>query len=738
MVQILREQARQYTSDQSGAIRQQGLVNNIGSLSNIVSSSSKIIGGIQDYNKTQAQNADEQMINTQIGSSGANALKSWATTEIENGVDPTTEDFQKRLEAKRLEIYQPLLDQMTSDKGRVYLEAQGVKERDSIIRSGISKIAQNRKKAQAQVAFVNTAKNVNTDAREYGKLGEWESFKEDTKEDRKALSDYAKSNLGANADKVIYAMDMRNLENFALGQAESNPEEIVKVFGTKADYKDIKSAEYADKLSKTNEKTSDFLKTYLGLDIDLSPYTGSPEEVAEELSEEDYNKGNVEEYSMQKRLEYLPAEAVKQATDSFVKSKKQEKQELEKELKNTAKGSKHYDFVSKKIDEVQEQMDNPEKYVVDAMTNNIRKSVVPIAKEQIGRNKLAEKQLEKESEIYTYRAVLNPDTSVSFPVQMMLSVGKEQTEEMYQMSFPDDEIKKSYDAFAQAKVATLTREYETVEGTEAMIEAYKKVLNHDPADQLGAIKEVFDGYVALRKAPVTQRQADNYQNAMYAALQDGAFADLMRSFTSLKDIYTPDTSWWENAMGRADAPAVRTVSDSPLILDPANIDFYSRSRQDQETLENYDETVYNMPEGVRLAKQGLVSPAIMAQDKDTVEKYFRNKVVDITNKVGGMFALAATQEDPEARRLLGQKAIDYYTTEKRKAFDYAVQNFGIDMASLREAYKSGREVITQLGRRRCVYKGDDPSTGLPNFAPYDDEAETKAARDRMLDSAKMI
>jgi hypothetical protein len=225
---------------------------------------------------------------------------------------------------------------------------------------------------------------------------------------------------------------------------------------------------------------------------------------------------------------------------------------------------------------------------------------------------------------------------------------------------------------------------------------------------------------------------------MHAAITDNAFADLMKSYVSIKDRYYPDTSWFENSIGRADNPALRTVGASPLILDPSNIDFYSRSREEQETLENYDQSVYNMPEGVRLDEQGLVSTAIMAQDKDTIEKYLKNKTIEIVNNTGGMLALAAAEKDPDVRNALGQKALDYFNTEKRKAFDYAMENFGVDMAKLREVYNTRGEAITQLGMKRVKYVGDDPSTGLPNWEPYEDEKATNEARDRILLASKMI
>ena len=517
------------------------------------------------------------------------------------------------------------------------------------------------------------------DAREFGKLGDWEGFKEATKDDRKAMVDYAKANGDPKAAE--FAVDASNITNYLAGLSESEPEAVVAMVGDKDTLKEI----VYDRIDKEKPGLSDKKK--------------------EEIFEDMYKDANQEQVGKEALLKMLPESVLKQYTDSFVAAKKEEVQDIKDRMKETPKGSKAYEHLETRLDEAEKQIEAPEDSAIEGLRSDLKKTVLPIAKEQIGKNKLMEQKIAEESIVDTYRTALNPDTSVSFEAQMALSLGQPAVEQLFQHSISDEEMHKAYDAYAQAKTDTLTRKYATVEGTEAMIDAYRKVLEHDPADQLGAIKEAFDGFVALHNAPVTQKQIDNYQNAMYAALQDGAFADLMRSFTSLKDIYTPDTDWFQNALGRVNTSVVG------------------------------DKTT---PEGVKLANMGLTSKAVAAQDIDTVEKYFRNKVVDITNNTGGMLALAASQQDPEARKALGQKAIDYYTSEKRKTFDYAMQNFGIDMGALREAHKSGREVITNVGGVTVRYLGDNPSTGMPNFEPYINEAETKRAIDRILDAGKVL
>lgn len=686
MVQFVREQMRKYNADQTEAIRLSQTAQNISEWGQVIQGASRIANSIMDAREKAAKEAekkaieaDQQMIDTQIGSQAQTELLKWNVQQIEAGVDPNTDEYTQKLYAKRDELYQPYLDRMTSEKGRNALQKQGLDTAERIRQSNIGQIAKNRQKAQARQAFADTAKNMQNDAREFGKLGDWAGFKEATKDDRKAMVDYAKANGDPKAAE--FAVDASNITNYLAGLSETEPESVVAMLDDKDTLKEI----VYDRIGKEKPGLSDKKK--------------------EEIFEDMYKDANQEQVGKEALLEVLPESVLKQYTDSFVAAKKEEVQDIKDRMKETPKGSKAYEHLESRLDEAEKQIEAPEDSAIEGLRSDLKKTVLPIAKEQIGKNKLMEQKIAEESIVDTYRTVLNPDTSVSFEAQMALSLGQPAVEQLFQHSISDEEMHKAYDAYAQAKTDTLTRKYATVEGTEAMIDAYRKVLEHDPADQLGAIKEAFDGFVALHNAPVTQKQIDNYQNAMYAALQDGAFADLMRSFTSLKDIYTPDTDWFQNALGRVNTSV---IGDK------------------------------NTPEGVKLANMGLTSKAIAAQDIDTVEKYFRNKVVDITNNTGGMLALAASQQDPEARKALGHEAIDYYTSEKRKTFDYAMQSFGIDMGALREAHKSGREVITNVGGVTVRYLGDNPSTGMPNFEPYINEAETKRAIDRILDAGKVL
>ena len=371
MVDFIREQTRQYASDQSGAIRQEQLANNVKEWNSVIQGAGSIAQSIEKQRQKELklqEEADEQMINTQIGSKAQTELLKWNVAQIEAGVDPNTDEYTQKLYAKRDELYQPYLDRMTSEKGRNILQKQGLDTAERIRQSNIGQIAKNRQKAQARQAFADTAKNMQNDAREFGKLGDWEGFKKATKDDRKAMVDYAKAN--GNPKTAEFAVDANNITNYLAGLSESEPEAVVAMVGDKDTLKEI----VYDRIDKEKPGLSDKKK--------------------EEIFEDMYKDANQEQVGKEALLEVLPESVLKQYTDSFVAAKKEEVQDIKDRMKETPKGSKAYEHLESRLDEAEKQIEAPEDSAIAELRSDLSKTVLPIAKKQIGINKLQAKQLE--------------------------------------------------------------------------------------------------------------------------------------------------------------------------------------------------------------------------------------------------------------------------------------------------------------------------------------------------------
>lgn len=665
MVQILRPQARQYAADQTDAIRTGQVAKNIGEWNQVIQGAGKIASSIVESRRKEAEEADIDIINTQISSKPETDLLEWNYRQITNGKDPSTEKYTQELYAKRDELYQSYIDQMSSEKGRNLLQQRGLEAAEKIRRANIGKIAKNRQKAQAQVAYTDVLNNMSNEAREFGKLGDWEGFKEATAEDKKALVKYGKANNVKGGSE--FEIDMDNIKNFALGQAETNPEEILKVYGTKEDYAEVKKKEIKDKMPQLSDKEAD------------------------EIFNAMYEKEKIGDYSLEQQSSILPEGVKKQVSDAFVFSKKQEQLSIKEQMKDLPKNSKAHQSFQKRLDEIQEQIDNPEKYVIDILTSDIKKAVVPIAKEKFEANRLLEQKIQQESIKDTYTMVLNPDTSVSLQAQMALSLGQPAVENLFQQSVSDEEMHKAYDAYAQAKTNVLTRQYATVEATEAVADKLYKFLSNPSENDIVMIKDGLELLTEMHKADLTQDQWEDLNNVMYGALKDRKFADLSSDVLEDNNRYFPDL---------------------PLVF----------------SLGSQDIAPQSAPEVA-----GLQSNVLYKSTLGAVKTYLDKESIRISKDAMAMLGQVAQLPTAEQRAEGVNQVQNYVASEKKKVYDNAMKSYGIDLAKLRENKRNFGQAFTQIGRNTVEYMGDDPYSNEPLFRPLTDYTAISNARKRILE-----
>lgn len=696
MVQFIREQTRQYGSDQTGAIETSQLAQNVKEWGGVVQDVGSIAQSVQ---KQQAKDlklqeeADEQMINTQIGSQAQTELLKWNVAQIEAGVDPNSDEYTQKLYAKKEELYQPYIDQMTSEKGRAFLQKQGLDTAERIRQANIGKISKNRQKAQAKAAFVDTAKNMGNDAREFGKINDWKGFKDSISEEYKAAKKYAKAN-----NLPEYKIDEDNLLNFELGLAESDPELILRTYGTKEELRDIKSDEMKDMLEENANsssfgsmffKATDSVLNFFGIksDDDLT------KEEKDKVFDNWYEKENIKESSTQRKLGMLPEDAVKKISSSFVVSKKQEQLELKERMKSLPKSSGEYKTLQKAYDEIQEEIDNPESAVADMMTEDIRKSVLPIARQKYQENKLIEKKMKEDNVKDFYTMTLNPNNSVSFPAQMAAALGQPEVEELFQMSISNEEMHKAYDNFAKSKENVSKREYATFEATNAVSEKMYKFLSNPDNNDIVLMKDGFELLTEINKADLTQEQRQDLNNIMYGVFRDRGFADLAAAVFEDSNRYF------------ADLPAINFVGGSMLAA------------------------------GKEEAQQiGLPSENMRLIDKSSVSRFLDKESLRISKDAMAMLGKAAQLPTSQARQEAVNQVSNYIASEKRKVYDTAIQNYGVDVAKLRENKRLFGQAFTEIGFGNVVeFMGDDPTTGKPLFRAVNNLKDMSDARKRIIE-----
>lgn len=518
MVEILRDKTRNYVADQSESIRTGQLAKNVGEWGDAIRGAANVYSAVNKdiaVREKEIEEADTNMINTQIGSKAQTELLKWNAAQIQAGVNPNSDKYTEKLYAKRDELYQPYIEQMQSEKGRAYLQKQGLDTAEKIRQSNIGKIAKNQKKAQAQQAFVDTVKNINDDAREFGRLGDWEGFQAAAKDDRNAMVKYAKAH--GDPASAEFGVDYANIQNFLLGMSETDPETVVTMFDDKETLKKI----VYNELEKTDPSLTEKQK----------------EKAFNNLYEESGQKDSGDEQLQA----VLPESVLNTYTDHFVKAKKEEQLDIKERMKGLPRDSKAYKGLQNKFDEIQSQIDNPNESALSMLRADLGKVVLPAARKQIEENILARKKAEEESVINTYTMALSPDKAVSFEARMALALGDQPAvEHLFGHSISDEDMHKAYNAYAEQDQKVLQNTTITFDGTQAMAKKMQDLIAHQSDNKIVQLKDAMEFLTELHKSGVTQDQYENAQNVLHAVVQDQVFGDMVSSVLEDNNRYFPD------------------------------------------------------------------------------------------------------------------------------------------------------------------------------------------------------
>ena len=287
---------------------------------------------------------------------------------------------------------------------------------------------------------------------------------------------------------------------------------------------------------------------------------------------------------------------------------------------------------------------------------------------------------------------LNPNTSVSLQAQMALSLGQPEVEDLFQMSVSDEEMHRAYDAYAQGKTNVLTRQYATFEATQTTADKMYKFLSNPSTNDIELMRDGFELLAEMHKADLTQDQWEDMNNIMYGVFKDRAFADLAASVLEDNNKYFPDV------------PTVFRLGSQDIAPQEA-------------------------PEAA-----GLPSNVLHKSTLSAVTTYLDKASLDISKKTMALLGKAAQLESPQERLQAINEIQNFIATEKGNAYNFAMKNYGIDLAKLRENKKQFGQAFTQLGSRNVVeYMGDDPYSGKPLFRQLTDYTAISNARKRILE-----
>lgn len=669
MVQLLRDQMRNYEADQSGAIRTGQIAQNVGEWATVINK----VGNIAKSYAADKVAADESMINTQIGETAKTDLMAWYTKQVQAGVDPTTEDFKNKLYAERDRIYQPLIDQMGTQKGREFLQKQALDTGERLRQDGLKKIGQLRKKAQAQAAYNKANNQMKTDAQEFGKLGDWDGFQEAIEPTRKAMLKYAKAQGGeAGEAAAALKMDTNNMINFLGGMAQEDPETVLTILDDKQSLKQI----VFDRLDEAYPNMS----------------AAEKEEKFKELYEKSGQKASADE-----QLAAIMTEPVREAfVKHYQNSVMAEKKDLQERLKSLPKGSRAYEDVKKQIEELQGKLDDPDAGAMELLRSELNRSPIrDMARKQLELNKLRAKKMEEETFVTSHVAAVSPDAMTRFEARSNLALqpmaqkrieGFWNSEKVTPQGF-----KKLYDDYLEEDKNAIENMTTTYNGTDALAAAVNKALQGGDRPDVEKVADMFSALTELHKTPgITQDDFEHVENILHAGMLDNVFGDLSSKVIDNPDRLFPDTSWVTN------------------IMNP-------------------------MKTGRNISKDTLGLPANTRDtDIDTVTAYLQDNAIRIAKDSIAMLSEAAKLPDTASRQAAVQEVENYIAKEKQSCYDYAMKTFGIDLAKLREQKQKTGRAFTQIGWRVKEYLGDDPD-GKPLFQDATDKELYNAVVKRIQD-----
>lgn len=232
MVQILRDQMRDYQADVSGAIREGQIAQTVSDWNQVIQGAGKIGMSMAENRQKAQEKADQNVINTQIGQQANISAQDTIDKEMKAGkLDPYSPAGMERINKIYAEAYSGHIEGMGSEKGRMTLEEMARKGADSSILS--SRKAYDKVKEGKAMSAVNYIDLYNSDvSHRAGQALDYDTFNNFTESSAKPIVEYMVAH-GADKDKdTAYAKwRLRQGTNYLMGVAESNPIEASRLLG---------------------------------------------------------------------------------------------------------------------------------------------------------------------------------------------------------------------------------------------------------------------------------------------------------------------------------------------------------------------------------------------------------------------------------------------------------------------------------------------------------------------------
>lgn len=239
MVQILREQMRNYTADQTDAIRTAQIAKNVGEWNDVIQGAGRIATSVinaQEKTKKEeekkALEADTAMINTQIGQKASVLTQNTIQQEVESGkLNPNTASGQKRIEDIAAENYASYYGQGQTEKFDTDIATMQRKTADEGLKKAF-KLYESYQKKQASDSMDYISLYNSKMAEEAGRSGDFDSYMSFTERTTDPVVNYMVTH-GSDKDKETAAAKwrLRQGTSYLIGMAQDKPVEAARIIG---------------------------------------------------------------------------------------------------------------------------------------------------------------------------------------------------------------------------------------------------------------------------------------------------------------------------------------------------------------------------------------------------------------------------------------------------------------------------------------------------------------------------
>jgi hypothetical protein len=490
MVQILKPQMRNYQADQTDAVAMEQVAQNIGELGQVGQGVANIASAYQkgvDRRTKEAEQADQNIINTEIGDQGSYELTRFNVENISKGVDVSAPGYNTQLEEYATKTFAPYVEQMTTESGKNKILEMQRKAVDAVKKANLGSVAKLQKAAQAKKAAEKLSENMKAEAFEFGRIGDFDSFVETNADNRDSLVKYYVAQ-GEPTELAEAKVDLAVAENYLLGLAESEPESVLQMV-----YMQEKGAE-------------------------LAGLTGSVYDIAK---------------------------------TAYTKGLQAEKQQLIQESKAFNKDTPNYKAYEKRIKEIDEKIAAPEKEVEQMVRSQLAKKVVPVAQASLKKRQAEIQKNTHDGVLGLYATTLSPDIRESTDAGIEIKqvdqtaalerVGFRDLSQYNKMNNAYEAFKKSQEDMSKKPPKFDT----TFVATEQAVKGLQKLFETDGRTDVQVLEDAFKFLADAGNMGVSDDQYQKIQNVVYAGVRDKVWGGEIANVINNSDRYHPDLSFFE-------------------------------------------------------------------------------------------------------------------------------------------------------------------------------------------------